>query len=145
MEIVLSSASHHAMLFAYVTKEVVDTFGKRGREVIIEAVTRYGRQRGRRMAMRAQLDGVPCTALSYALYSEWDCFPGQTETRSFETSGLFHLQYTRCPWYTEWKYFDMLEYGTCYCGYVDAALLEGFGVTDGGLLRCRTEGAAACD
>lgn len=38
MEIVLSSASHHAMLFAYIAKETVDALGEEGRETVIRGV-----------------------------------------------------------------------------------------------------------
>ncbi len=145
MDIVLSSSSHHAMLFAYVAKEVVDQFGTEGSEAIISAVTRYGRQRGRRMAMRSKIDGNPCDALGYDMYGEWACFPGQVERRIYEEAGHFQVCYDRCPWYTEWKHCDMLPYGRYYCSYVDAAILEGFGVTDGGLTSCRPYGSTSCD
>lgn len=145
MEIVLSSASHHAMLFAYVAKEVMDGFGAEGRQTIVRAVERYGRQRGRRMAMRARLDGVELDALSYDLYSEWGCFPGQVECVAAKEEGSFQLHYHRCPWYTEWKHFGMLEYGRCYCDHVDAAILEGFGVAGGALTGSRVDGCATCD
>ena len=54
MEIITSSASHHAMLFTYVAREAIQTFGAKGEDAIVEAVHLYGLQRGRRMAMRAQ-------------------------------------------------------------------------------------------
>ena len=145
MEIVLSSASHHAMLFAYVTQEVIGAFGADGRETIIRAVRLYGRQRGQRMAMRARIDGNPIDAFSYNLYSEWECFPGQVECVSSLEGGSFCIHYSRCPWHTEWTHLDMLEYGRCYCDYVDEAIMEGFGVTDGVLAGSRADGHATCD
>lgn len=145
MEIVYSSASHHAMLFAYVAKETIDTFGEDGRQAILRAVDRYGMQRGRRMAMRAKLDGVPVNGLSYSLYSEWGCFPGQVECSACCGEGSYRVKYHRCPWYTEWKHYDMLRYGRCYCGRVDAAILKGFGISDGALEGSRVDGCHTCD
>lgn len=145
MEIVLSSASHHAMLFAYIAKETVDALGEEGRETVIRGVERYGYQRGRRMAMRAHIDGCPLDALSYDLYGEWECFPGQVECAAVKEEGRFSLRYSRCPWYTEWKHFGMLEYGRCYCGHVDTAILKGFGISDGALTGSRVDGCATCD
>lgn len=145
MEIVTSSASHHALLFAYITREVVTAFGKDGEEAIAVAVRRYGRQRGRRMAMRARIDGNPCNAITYDMYGEWECFPGQVECLHYVEDGCFILRYSRCPWHTEWKHFDLLEYGRYYCNAVDAAILEGFGIDDGGLVSNRAKGDASCD
>ncbi len=145
MEIVLSSASHHAMLFVYVAKEIIDGFGERGRDVIVRAVRRYGRQRGRRMAMRARIDQNPCNALYYDMYGEWECFPGQVECTPGIGGEGFSLHYNRCPWYTEWRHFDMMEYGRYYCDYVDAAIMEGFGLTSGSLTGSRADGDLTCD
>lgn len=145
MDIVLSSASHHALLFAYITREVVMAFGADGEEAIAVAVGRYGRQRGRRMAMRARIDSNPCNAITYDMYGEWECFPGQVECLSSAEEHRFMLRYKRCPWHTEWKHFDLLDYGRHYCSSVDAAILEGFGIADGGLICNRVDGDASCD
>ena len=145
MEIVTSSASHHAMLFAYVSEETVRAFGEAGEQALVEAVRRYGYQRGRRMGMRADLDGIARNALSYVLYSEWECFPGQVERVDSQDHGRFCLQYCRCPWYTEWSSAGMMEYGKYYCGHVDKAILEGFGAKRGHLASCRIDGAETCD
>ena len=145
MEIVSSSASHHAMLFAFAAKEAITAFGSRGETAVIEAVHTYGLQRGRRMAMRAERDGIPRDAMSYELYSEWDCFPGQVEREDSRENGVFCMHYKRCPWFTEWKSAGFQEYGKYYCGHVDAAILEGFGTTRGELASSRMFGAETCD
>lgn len=145
MEIVYSSASHHAMLFAYIAKEVIDTFGQEGEYAIRKAVGSYGWQRGRRMAMRARLDGKSQDARSYALYTEWECFPGQVERDSERRDGCYCIHYHRCPWYTEWKHFGMLDYGKYYCADVDNAILSAFGIRNGGLKGSRVDGCATCD
>lgn len=145
MKIITSSASHHAMLFAYVTREAVAAFGSRGEEAIIRAVRRYGLQRGRRMAMRARADGVPVDGIIYDLYGEWECFPGQVELTRSVDDGSYTLHYLRCPWHTEWKRFGMLEYGKCYCGHVDKAIIEGLELENSLLVGSRTDGCHTCD
>lgn len=133
------------MLFAYIAKEAIDAFGEAGRAAVIRGVERYGYQRGRRMALRAQMDGSPLDALSYDLYGEWECFPGQVECAAVKEEGRFCLRYSRCPWYTEWKHFGMLEYGRCYCDHVDMAILKGFGISNGALTGSRVDGCGTCD
>lgn len=145
MEIVYSSASHHAMLFAYIARETVEAFGQRGEEAVIQAVHHYGLQRGKRMAMRARQDGVEVNGMSYDLYGEWECFPGQVECEASWNDGSYTLHYHRCPWYTEWKRYGMLEYGKCYCGHVDAAIIKGLGIEGGALLGSRVDGCETCD
>lgn len=145
MEIITSSASHHAMLFTYVAREAIQTFGAKGEDAIVEAVHLYGLQRGRRMAMRAQRDGIPQNGLSYELYSEWACFPGQVEREDSCENGIFCMRYKRCPWFTDWQSAGLQEYGKYYCGHVDAALLEGFSAGGGELVSSRMFGAGTCD
>ena len=145
MKIITSSASHHAMLFAYIAREAVAAFGARGEAAIVRAVHRYGVQRGRRMAMRAKQDGVTVDGMSYDLYGEWACFPGQVECTQSVNEGSYTLHYLRCPWHTEWKRFGMMEYGKYYCGYVDKAIIEGLELKDSALIGSRLDGCETCD
>lgn len=145
MEIICSSASHHAMLFAYIAKETIQAFGAQGEEAVVQAVRDYGLQRGKRMAMRAKMDGVKVDGMCYDLYGEWECFPGQVECSQCVCDGNYTLKYKRCPWYTEWKQFGMLQYGKYYCGHVDEAIIEGLGIADGGLQSSRVDGCHSCN
>ena len=49
------TAAHHALLFAWLTKAIIRRVGhEKAEPVVRQAVQRYGEQRGRRMAFRAQ-------------------------------------------------------------------------------------------
>ncbi len=51
---------HHAMLFALISKAVIERAGEQHGEAIIrKAVRQYGAERGRRMALRAQANRHP--------------------------------------------------------------------------------------
>ncbi len=145
MDIVFSSASHHALLFAFTAREAIRVYGTAGSEAIADAVKRYGLQRGRRMAMRARIDCNPINAMTYEMYSEWACFPGQVECTADVGDGVCRLHYSRCPWYTEWKHFDLLPYGKLYCEHIDDALLEGFGLQEGKLTSSRIDHHQYCE
>jgi hypothetical protein len=145
MEIVLTSASHHAMLFAFIAKETIDTFGKRGETAITAGVERYGKQRGRRMALRVLADGNELDVMNYLIYGEWEAFPGQMDLRFPTYFPEVRMQNYRCPWYTEWSKRGFLEYGYYYCKNVDAALACGFNGMILNLLRNRTNGDECCD
>ena len=75
MDVILSSASHHAMLFAYLAKRTIDAFGEAGKAAVTAGVRHYGEQRG--AAWRCtQADGNPLDVENYLVYGEWEAFPG---------------------------------------------------------------------
>ncbi len=91
-----------------------------------EAVRRYGEQRGRRMALRAQRDGEPLNMLNYLAYGEWRTEPGESEQRSEEMVPHARSFSDRCPWNQAWVESDLLRYGRLYCLEIDQALARGF-------------------
>ena len=122
-----ATANHHAVLFAYLTKEAVDGFGHETADPIVEeAICAYGRQRGRRMGMRCEADGFARDVLGYITYGEWEAQPGQMDIRFPAFGPEANMQIWKCPWNEEWKRLGLLEYAKPYCQYVDAALVEGF-------------------
>lgn len=145
MEIVLSSASHHAMLFAYMAKETIDTFGEAGKAAVTAGVNRYGEQRGHRMALRTQADGLPLDVENYLAYGEWEAFPGQMDLRFPAYSPEVKMQNYRCPWHTEWSKRGLEEYGRYYCRDVDAALARGYNGMKLTLRTSRMTGDSCCD
>jgi len=145
MEIVLSSASHHAMLFAFLTQEIIGTFGEAGEKAVQAGVYRYGLQRGQRMALRAAMDGLPLDALTFLLYGEWEAFPGQVERKIVEFTPQIRVNYNRCPWYAEWSLRGLLDYGAYYCKNIDAAMLSGFNGGNLELTNSRPCGESICD
>ena len=145
MDIVLSSASHHAMLFAYLAKRVIDTFGNAGKEAVTAGVIRYGEQRGHRMALRTQADGFPLDVENYLAYGEWEAFPGQMDLRFPTYRPEVRMENHRCPWHTEWSRRGLLEYGKYYCRDVDAALARGYNGMELKLLANRALGDDCCD
>lgn len=145
MDIVLSSASHHAMLFAFLAKQTIDTFGEEGKKAVTAGVIRYGEQRGRRMALRTLADGGELNVENYLVYGEWEAFPGQMDLRFPEYQPEVRMQNYRCPWHTEWNKRGLLEYGRYYCKDVDAALARGYNGMALNLLANRTLGDECCD
>lgn len=145
MDIVLSSASHHAMLFAFMAKEAIDTFGEKGKKAVSAGVNRYGEQRGHRMALRTLADGNELNVENYLVYGEWEAFPGQMDLRFPTYSPEVRMQNYRCPWYTEWSKRGLEKYGRYYCRDVDAALARGYNGMKLNLLANRMIGDECCD
>ena len=61
--------THHALMVAWISRAVVDAVGgDEGERIIRRAVVKYGNQRGRRMAMRAEANGHALTMANYFAY-----------------------------------------------------------------------------
>ena len=62
---------HHAMMFAFLSKHAIRLCGNRGKDAILDAMTKYGKERGRRMALNAQTHGDPLNTMTNQAYGEW--------------------------------------------------------------------------
>ena len=121
------TATHHALLFAWISRAVATRVGKeRGELVMRKAVRRYGEERGRRMALRAQANGHGLSMANYIAYAEWQAGAGEMEQRIVEKVPHAMVHVHRCPWYTAWKEDDLMQYGRFYCLEIDEALVRGF-------------------
>ena len=123
----LFTPTHHAMLFAWLSRALIQRAGEeKGARIVRQSVRRYGEQRGRLMALRAQANGHPLTMANYVAYSEWeggkDDSLQEVAERAPDTRVLIH----RCPWNNAWAENDLTPYGRYYCLEVDEALVRGF-------------------
>lgn len=140
------TANQHALLFAWIAKAAIDRFGKEGKSAIGEGVIKYGKQRGKRMALRVKQDGAELNVPYYMAYGEWQAKPGDMDLKFFIKGDDLNMQAHKCPWYDEWREKDLLEYGRIYCKYVDEAIVEGYNPRlKLDVTKNRSEGAAFCD
>jgi hypothetical protein len=120
-------ATDHALLFAWLARSVVQRAGEvRGEAVVREAVRRYGGQRGRRMALRAQADGQPLTMANYRAYGEWQAAEGETAHEKVMQGPDMVAHVHRCPWHRAWEAHKVMPFGRLYCLEIDQALVRGF-------------------
>ena len=123
------SPKHHALLFAWMSREVVQRVGEeRGEEVMRKAVSRYGQQRGRRMALRAKANDKDLTLsmFDFQVYGEWESDDGDFGRLILGTDPHFHVSVAKCPWNDTWQENGLVDFGRFYCLEVDHALIEGF-------------------
>lgn len=119
--------THHALLFAWLSRAVVHRAGEiQGEAIVRKAVRRYGEQRGRRMALRASADGYPLNMDAYRAYGEWRAPEGATAAKIVR-EGPDPVQHVQvCPWHRAWEEQGLMPYGRLYCLEVDHALARGF-------------------
>jgi hypothetical protein len=140
------SAEHHALLFAWIAREVVVRIGEKDAAPVLRAAVRlYGEQRGHRMALRAQQDGQPLSMASYLSYREWEVPVGGTQQTGLPWRGDLRTQVRRCCWATTWQQEELTDYGKYYCQEIDKAVVRGFNpdlVVD--VKGTRTNGSRMC-
>lgn len=94
---------HHAVMFALLTKHAIEISGEKGKEAILAGMTRYGNERGRRMALNALERGDKLTVLNSQAYGEWKPdFPGQMEFGVTCGMPVLHTYIARCAWCDAW-------------------------------------------
>ncbi len=93
--------------------------------IISKAVRQYSEQRGRRMALRAQVDKRALSMINYIGYGEYK-ITGEIELKIIERSPYARIRIPKCPWYTTWKENGLLSFGRLYCREIDPALVRGF-------------------
>jgi hypothetical protein len=121
------TATHHALLFGWISREVAERVGtEEGEAVVRAAVRRYGEQRGRRMALRAVADGQALTMASYLAYGEWEADPDEMERHIVAEAPNIVTHVHRCPWHSAWAGNDLVEFGRFYCLEIDVSLVRGF-------------------
>ena len=123
----MMTARQHALLFAFISKSVIQETGvEKGESLIRKAVREYGRQRGKRMALRARKYGHSLTMDNYFAYGEWAVPKGEMNFRFIEKHPHARMNIYCCPWYEAWKDNQLLEYGKYFCQEIDEALVHGF-------------------
>ena len=118
---------HHAMIFALMSRQAVTRCGDAGREAILEGMTRYGRERGARMAANALRNGDELNTFTNQAYGEWaPDYPGQMSFGQIRIQPTLQTYISKCAWCDAWKKHDISEYGKLYCVNVDNAVYQGY-------------------
>jgi hypothetical protein len=122
------SETHHAVLFALIARHTIEQFGaNEGEAVIRKAIRRYGNQRGKRMAMRAQANSQDLTMPGYLSYGEWQPSAYDIMSSTKEDIELdMRMKVVKCPWNDAWVKYGLIQYGRIYCQEIDDALIKGF-------------------
>jgi hypothetical protein len=121
------TAEQHAMLFAWVSRALVEKIGvEKAGPVLKTAVKRYGEQRGRRMALRAENNHHKLDMLGYLTYGEWKAQKGEMAMLTIAEGANLRVSIPKCSWFTAWQEAGLIEYGKYYCQEIDAAVVRGF-------------------
>lgn len=121
------SETQHALLFAFITKAVMERVGAQtGEAMIRKAVRQYGEERGRRMALRARANGHVLSMSNYLAYSEYRVRSKEMTQKVIEKVPHARVCMSHCSWFTTWEKHGLLPYGRLYCLEIDEAVVRGF-------------------
>ena len=136
----------HAILYALLVREAVEQYGKAGDKAVRDASSRYGRERGARMAQKAIARGDELSKPNYSLYKEWEPpQEGMMIMGPVKKSPEFVTTRVRCEWTECWKRHGLLDYGKMYCRYVDRYLTRGWSEEyEVNITSVLSEGAEQC-
>lgn len=116
----------HAVIFALMAKYAEKECGQEGLDTVAHSVVRYAKERGLRMAMRAQADGEELTMNNYMVYGEWTDLKKEGKAVIVSITPEYKTNSLACGWCNAWKKHDLMEYGKIYCTWIDKNLVKGF-------------------
>lgn len=123
-EQVVSMCRRLAQLYISFAKTLVEEFGEqRGKEVILQAISRYGQDIGRRIKEKVEAQGLPLTIENYRRSSDLPSLGFNTEPLVAE--GERRTRIHECVLASVWKGLGEEELGRLYC-FVDQAKAEGY-------------------
>ena len=108
----MNQIEQHATLFALLSRQAITLAGEAGKEAILKGMTKYGNERGARMAKRALANGEELTTMTNQAYGEWKPdYAGQMDFGTVRTEPTLQTYIAKCAWCDAWKKHDLLEYG----------------------------------
>ena len=100
--------THHALMVAWISEALVDAVGEEeGERIFRSGVVKYGNQRGRRMAMRAEANGHPLSMTNYFAYAEVMLKRSDLEMKLLERAPHVRWRASTCPWIVAWEKNDL--------------------------------------
>jgi predicted hydrocarbon binding protein len=114
-----------SQLFCTITEEIIDQFGEKGKNVIIEAVKKYGEERGRRIAENIRSMGKELTMKNFLIYGDLDS-SSILKYKPTIVDGNLEIIVRDCVFCNGCQEWNKLEYGKFYCQYIDEAVLKAY-------------------
>ena len=114
-----------AQLFCTIAEVIISEFADKGREAMVNAVKKYGEERGRRIAEIVKSQGKELNLKNLFIYGDLDAKSTLKYTLKI-VDGNIEIVGRDCVFYNGCKEWDKVEYGQIYCEYIDTSILKGY-------------------
>ena len=121
---VVKMSEHMAVMYYYLTKEMVADYGDAAKETIRRAIIEFGHERGRKIREEVLRNGEEITIENLDRYYDIPIEEGWSPKRTYEPDRKLN-QTDACIFAEIWKERDWAEIGHIYC-LVDTAIREGY-------------------
>ena len=123
-EAVNKMAEHMAVMYYYLTREMINDFGPEAQKTIEKAIIEFGHERGRKIRDEVLANGEKLTIENLDKYYDIPIEDGWSPKRTYEKKQKLN-QTDACIFAEIWKERDWSEIGHIYC-LVDTAIREGY-------------------
>jgi hypothetical protein len=116
----------YSLLYIFMAKEFIDSFGKEGEEALRKAIRNYAHERGKRLRERHEAQGLPITVKT--LFEHYD-LPPDSRFRRNPIELTDHTRYSEtlvCPYAEIWAELGLSHLGLIYCMEFHQAMWEAY-------------------
>jgi hypothetical protein len=124
-EAVKSMSEFTALLYYYLTKEIMEACPENGKEIIKRAIRGFGLHRGKAIAEKVKAKGLPPTIENLQPNYDMPIIAGWEPNLQQRPNGEWYGQTDECTFANVWRELGHLDIGRLYCD-VDIALREGY-------------------
>lgn len=114
-EIVDKMARTLAMLYYFLSSEVVGEFGPAGEDVIRRAIHKYGDARGQKIQEEVLAQGLPLTVENLSKFYDLPLSLAWVSEKIRAEENCLEKKVTYCPFAEEWKRLKGQKLGLIYC------------------------------
>jgi len=114
-EVVDKMARTLAMLYHFLSSEVVEKFGAEGEEVIRQAIHKYGDARGLKIRKEVLAQGLPLTVENLSKFYDLPLPLAWVSEKIRAEENCLEKKVTYCPFAEEWKRLKGEKLGLIYC------------------------------
>ncbi|MFX0017451.1 MAG: L-2-amino-thiazoline-4-carboxylic acid hydrolase [Promethearchaeota archaeon] len=114
-----------AQLFCTIAEVIISEFAEKGREAMVNAVKKYGEERGRRIAEIVKSQDKELNLKNFFIYGDLDAKNTLKYTPKI-VDGNIEIVGRDCVFCNGCREWDKVEYGQIYCEYIDISILKGY-------------------
>ncbi len=124
-DIVDKMARTQALLYHFISREVVAEFGSKGEAAVRRAIHQYGDKRGKKIREEVMAQGLPLTVENLSKFYDLPLPIAWVSEKIRREENYLEKKVTYCPFAEEWKALGSEKLGLIYCEQ-DLSMRKGY-------------------